>query len=68
MVGRDPSEALPRLAAPAQRALAQAGIASLGDLGRRREADVAALRGVGPGALAKLRLALARRGLAFAKR
>ena len=53
------------LARPAQRALAGAGIGSLKALAGRTRAEVAALHGMGPNALAKLEAAMARRGLAF---
>ena len=58
---------LPRdIAAPATRALQQAGVRGLEDLTRWREGDVLALHGVGPTAVARLRRALAARGLSFA--
>lgn len=57
---------LPKLAAPARRALAGAGITSLEDLSAYLEADIAALHGMGPNALATLREALAGAGLQFA--
>lgn len=63
----EPSLADLGLAAPARRALAAAGIAGIGDLTRWREADLAALHGMGPNALGKLRAALASRGLRFAR-
>jgi predicted Fe-Mo cluster-binding NifX family protein len=59
---------LPKLAAPARRALASAGLTSLDKLARAREADVMALHGMGPNALATLKTAMKARGLAFAKR
>jgi hypothetical protein len=51
------------LAAPARRALANAGIASLADLGRFSEAELRALHGMGPNALDKLRAAMEREGV-----
>lgn len=54
------------LAAPARRALAKGGYETLADLARAREADVARLHGMGPGALKVLRERLARAGLSFA--
>jgi len=57
--------ALPKLAAPAQRALIAAGFLSLEQLTRHTEAEVAQLHGMGPIALAKLREALKAHGLAF---
>jgi predicted Fe-Mo cluster-binding NifX family protein len=56
---------LPKLSAPARRALAGAGISRLEQLTRMTDADVAALHGMGPNAIEKLRVALAARGLSF---
>ena len=56
---------LPRLAAPAQRALASAGIRSLGQMAMLSEAEMMALHGMGPKALGVLKAALAAKGLAF---
>lgn len=53
------------VARPAQRALAAAGVRTLKDLARWREADLAALHGMGPKAMAALKQALADRGLAL---
>lgn len=61
----EPASDLPKLAKPAQRALASAGIARLADVARHREVELVALHGMGPSALATLRAALAARGLAF---
>lgn len=58
---------LPRLAAPARRALTGAKIENLSQLSKMTEADVAALHGMGPNALATLRAALAASGLGFRK-
>jgi hypothetical protein len=55
-----------KLGAPAERALAAAGIQSLEQLTRFTEAEIKQLHGVGPNALGKLRQALADRGLSFA--
>ncbi len=60
-----PTPLPPKLAKPAQRALAAAGIDSLETLAAWTEADMAALHGIGPNALAKLRDALSAAGLAF---
>ncbi len=57
---------LPRLAQPAQRALAAAGIHWLDQLSAFTEAEIGRLHGIGPNALATLRRALADRGLTFA--
>jgi hypothetical protein len=54
------------LSNPARRALAGAGYIHLEQLSRVREAEIARLHGIGPNTLAKLREALAARGLAFA--
>ena len=54
-----------KFAKPAQRALAVAGIVSLEALCNWTEADLAALHGIGPNVLAKLREALAAAGLTF---
>jgi len=55
------------LAKPAQRSLANAGIKTLAQLARKSEAEVAALHGMGPNALATLRKSLKARGLSFAR-
>lgn len=57
---------LPRLAAPAERALAAAGIQNLEQLTRFTEAGVRQLHGIGQNALGKLRQALAAKKLSFA--
>jgi hypothetical protein len=55
------------LAKPAQRALAGAKINSLKQLTGKREADIAALHGMGPNAVATLKRALKAAGLSFKK-
>jgi DNA-directed RNA polymerase alpha subunit len=55
----------PRLAKPARRALANAGITRLAQLGEVSEEDLARLHGMGPKALGQLREALAEAGLSF---
>ena len=57
---------LPKLAAPAQRALAQAGISHLEQLAKMREAELRQLHGIGPNAIKQVRKALAAKGLSFA--
>jgi hypothetical protein len=57
---------LPGLAAPARRALAQAGLQRLEQLRQARAADLLRLHGMGPKAIAALRAALAARGWSFA--
>jgi hypothetical protein len=51
------------LAAPARRALANAGIASLADLARFSESELRVLHGLGPNALSKLKDEMARDGV-----
>jgi hypothetical protein len=58
---------LPHLSAPAQRALAAAGITCLEDLSQWREADVARLHGIGPNALKVLKEALDTKKLPYQK-
>lgn len=62
-----PSHELPRLAAPARRALAGAGIERLEQLTGYTEAEIGRLHGMGPHALDSLRQALATNGLSFAE-
>ncbi len=59
---------LPKLASPARRALASAGISRLEQLTRLSEAELKQLHGIGPNAMEQLRRALADRGLSFAVR
>ena len=63
-MGTDPTD-LPKLAAPARRALLAAGYTSLQDLTEAKESDVAKLHGMGPNAMRALRDALKERGLSF---
>jgi len=56
---------LPKLAAPAQRALASIGVTDLRQLSKFAEAEIAQLHGMGPNALSKLREALKAEGLSF---
>jgi len=58
---------LPKLAAPAMRALAANGLTSLANLSRCTESDVAALHGMGPNAMKSIRTALKAGGLGFAR-
>ena len=60
-----PATDLPRLSAPAHRALAGAGIANLKQLSKFTEAEIKALHGIGPNGLVQLAAALAARGLAY---
>lgn len=59
------SDLPPRLANPAKRALAGAGIWRLEQLAALSEAEVKKLHGIGPNALNQLRRALAAQGLGF---
>ncbi|MFA5943873.1 MAG: DNA-binding protein [Candidatus Thermoplasmatota archaeon] len=60
-------DALPTgLGAPADKALGQARITSLSQLSKYSEREIRALHGMGPTAVGKLRIALAKRGLEFA--
>lgn len=69
MAGRKPAVSdLPKLAAPAQRALAGAKIENLATLSRMTEADVAALHGMGPNAMKTLKEAMKAQKLSFARR
>ena len=57
---------LPKIGAPATRALAAQGITCLADLTHHRSDDLLAVHGVGPRAVRLLRAALAERGMSFA--
>lgn len=57
---------IPRIGAPATRALRAAGITTLEQVAERTETELVALHGVGPLAIGRLREALAERDLAFA--
>ena len=59
------SELPPKLAAPARRALAGAGIVRLEQLAELSKAEVKQLHGIGSKALDLLRYALAAKGLSF---
>ena len=58
---------LPKISAPAQRALATIGVVRLEQLTKFSEAEIMKLHGMGPNALGKLRQALSEKGLSFAK-
>lgn len=58
----------PKIAQPALRALAGAGIQRLAQLTDFSEEEIKQLHGMGPKALAQLRQALADMGLAFAEK
>jgi DNA-directed RNA polymerase alpha subunit len=57
---------LPRLAAPAERALERAGVRTLEELSKFSESEVKQLHGIGPNALQQLHQALRANGLSFA--
>lgn len=65
---QESSSDLPKLAAPAQRALTGAGIFNLKQLSRFSEGQIKELHGMGPSALKVLRQSLADNGLSFADR
>lgn len=60
------ADELPKLVAPAQRALAAAGIRHLEQLTGFSEVEVRQWHGLGPNALKQLRAALQAKGLSFA--
>lgn len=59
---------LPKLSAPAERALTGAGIKNLKQLSRFSEKQISELHGIGPNAIKELRRALKANGLSFAKK
>ena len=65
--GVSPMTSLPKLGAPAQRALQNAGITKLEHLTNLTETELLHLHGVGQNAIGALRQALAEHGLAFRK-
>ncbi|WP_440071367.1 DNA-binding protein [Streptosporangium sp. OZ121] len=64
-MGTEDEADLPKLPAPARRALAGAGYARLEQLAELKEAEVMQLHGMGPKAMNTLRAALEERGLSF---
>jgi hypothetical protein len=60
-----PKNNLPKLSAPAQRALAAAGVRHLKDLTKFSEAEVKKWHGIGPNAMEQLRHAMDEQGLSF---
>jgi len=56
---------LPKISAPATRALASAGYTDLENLAQATEAELLALHGMGPKAMSVLRRALEEHGLSF---
>lgn len=63
-----PESDLPKLARPAQRALAAVGVHRLAQLTKFGEGEIERLHGIGPNALAQLRRALKAKGMSFAKK
>jgi hypothetical protein len=61
------AEFLALISAPARRALASKNISALITLATFKETEIAALHGMGPNALTKLKTALAAAGLEFKK-
>jgi DNA-directed RNA polymerase alpha subunit len=61
------SDLPPKLSAPAQRALAGAGITRLEQLTTMTEADLLKLHGLGPKTIRQLRQVLDAKGLSFAE-
>jgi hypothetical protein len=56
---------LPKIAAPAQRALAAAGVKRLKDLTKFSEAEIKKWHGIGPNVMGQLRRAMDEQGLSF---
>jgi hypothetical protein len=63
-----PPSDLPKLAAPAQCAPANARVTRLSDLTLVTEADITTLHGMGPNATASIKAAMKAKRLSFAKR
>ena len=63
--GNAPISDLPKLSAPAHRALAAAGVHRLKDLTKFSETEVKKLHGIGPNAMGQLRRAMEEQGLSF---
>ena len=63
-----PESELPKLASPAMRALAGAGIQRLEQLTEFSEEQLKQLHGIGPNALKQLHAAMRARGLSFANK
>jgi hypothetical protein len=63
--GSDVDDSLPRIGAPATRALAQIGVTRLSQLTDHRAEDLLNLHGVGPKAVRLLQAALVERGMSF---
>jgi DNA-directed RNA polymerase alpha subunit len=61
----EPPSDLPKLSAPARRALTRAGYSTLEQLTQAKESDLAKLHGMGPKAIHAPRDSLHQRGLSF---
>ena len=61
-----PASDLPKIGAPATRALAAVGCFKLKQVSKHTEAELKKLHGVGPTAIERLRQALAAQGMSFA--
>lgn len=66
-MNNQPENSLPKLAQPALRGLAGAGIRSLEQLAGCSESEIRQLHGIGPNALKTLGEALKSKGLSFQK-
>jgi hypothetical protein len=60
-----PKNDLPKLSAPAHRALAAAGVKNLKDLTKFSEAEAKKWHGIGPNAMGQLHRAMKEQGLSF---
>lgn len=58
---------LPKLSAPAQRALASLGIQRLDQLTKYKESEIKKLHGLGPSTIKALHAAMKAKGISFAK-
>jgi predicted flap endonuclease-1-like 5' DNA nuclease len=65
VIDMSPLDTLPKIGAPATRALANAGITTLRQVAEHSRAELAALHGMGPKALGILEANLAEVGLRF---
>ena len=65
--GNSQASDLPKLSAPAQRALASLGIERLDQLTKYKESEIKKLHGLGPSTIKALHAAMKARRLTFAK-
>ena len=68
MEGKNQAHPFDKLAKPAQRALASAGITSLEDLSKLSEKEFIKLHGIGKNALQKLKADMTENGLSFTEK